>query len=545
MAERPADLVLLGAPVYTMDAARRWASFVAVTANRITAVGHDGRMRDHIGPATEVVTLDGGLVLPAFQDAHIHALHGGLDELYCDLHEWHGVDDYLSAIAAYAADHPEREWIVGGGWSMDVFPRGTPHKSLIDAIVPDRPVYLPNRDWHGAWVNSKALELAGVDRDTPDPSGGRIERDDGGEPSGTLHEHAMDLVEKLMPRPTPDEFVQGLLIGQRRLHALGITAWQDASVTDEELDAYLTVDGRGELTSKVSLSLLWDRDRDESQIEDLRDARKRATVGNLRAGTVKIFQDGVVENYTAAMVEPYLDASGAPTENSGISMIEPESLKKYATRLVAEGFQLHFHAIGDRAVREALDAIETAGSENKNSVGLRHHIAHIQVVHPDDVGRFRTLGVVANAQPLWACMEPQMRDLTIPFLGPERTTHQYPFGDLHRAGAPIAFGSDWPVSTADPLQELEVAVTRVAPDTRSMEPFLPEQRLPLPDALAAFTIGSAYVNHLDESSGSIEPGKLADLTVLDRNPFDLDSGPIGDARVVLTLSEGRVVYERS
>ena len=538
--DKGADLVLTGAAIYTMDAARRWAEAIAIQDGRISAVGSGWDVMAAAGPATKVVQLEGRMVLPGFQDAHVHALFGGLNRLRCDLHDAGDRQDHVNVVAAYAQANPDAEWILGGGWAMDAFPGGTPHRTLLDAIVPERPVYLHNRDVHGAWVNSKALELAGIDADTPDPSGGRIERDPGGEPSGTLHEHAMDLVGVHTPPPTSGERQEALALGQSYLHSLGITAWQDPWITGAELETYSALDGRGELTAHVCLDLLWERDGDEAQIEMLMAQREQFTRGRVQAGGVKIFQDGVAENFTAAMLDPYLDGSGRPTGNSGMSMVEPEALNHYVTLLDASGFQVHFHAIGDRAVRESLDALEAARVAN-GIRDARHHICHLQVVHPADIVRFRQLGVVANCQPFWACEDPQMRDLTIPFIGPERSVRQYPFASLRRSGATLAFGSDWSVSTPDPLLQIEVAVRRVATDDRSAEPFLPQERLDLPAALEAFTIGSAYVNHRDRDSGSIETGKAADLVVLDQNLFDGDAPP-GEAKVMATLVDGEPVY---
>jgi predicted amidohydrolase YtcJ len=423
---------------------------------------------------------------------------------------------------------------------MSEFPGGTPRKEALDAVVPGRPAFLTNRDGHGAWVNSRALELARIDATTRDPVDGRIERDPDGSPTGTLHEGAMDLVGSLVPARTRADLEAAILIGQRRLHGFGVTAWQDAWVTPEELDAYVALAAAGTLTGRVVAALWWERGRGLEQIDDLLALRERGAVGRLRATSIKIMQDGVCENFTAAMLSPYLGGDGAPTANAGISMVDPALLKEAATRLDAEGFQVHVHAIGDRAVREALDAFEAAGLANGPTDG-RHHIAHIQFVHPDDVPRFGALGVVANAQPLWACHEPQMDELTVPFVG-DAGAWQYPFQSLLRAGATLAFGSDWPVSTANPLQEMEVAVNRVSPVTRDAPPFLADQRVDLTTALDAFTRGSAFVNHLDRSTGTIEVGKLADLAVIDRDPFEPGVGPLGDLNVVLTLVEGEPVH---
>jgi predicted amidohydrolase YtcJ len=545
------DLAFVNGAVVTMDAARRRASAVAVDAGRIVAVGGDEDVRPMIGPATGVVDLAGRMLAPGFQDAHVHPVGAGLDMLQCDLHHLSTAHHYVQAIADYAADHPERPWILGGGWSMDSFPGGTPTREALDDVVPDRPVFLPNRDGHGAWVNSAALKIGGITRDTPDPADGRIERDPQGEPSGTLHEGALSLVESHAPAPTTTELAEGLVMGQRHLHSLGITAWQDAIVDasatwTNNYDTYLKAAASGALTARVVGALWWDRHRGLEQIDDLIEKRAGGRVGRFAATSVKIMQDGVCENFTAGMLEPYLDAEGRPTGNRGLSFVEPELLKQAVTRLDAEGFQVHFHALGERAVREALDAVEAARRANGMN-DLRHHLAHIQVVHPDDLHRFRELGAVANAQPLWAAHERQMDQLTIPFLGEPRWRHQYPFGSLVRAGAMLAMGSDWSVSSPNPLEEIHVAVNRRMPPgypygVDTDEVFLPEERLDLPTAMAAFTIGSAYVNHLDAETGSIEPGKLADLAVIDRDLFANPVEEIASASVEATFVEGERVF---
>lgn len=536
-----ADAVLLGGLVHIPDETRPLADAVAILDGRIAFVGSVAEARRLIGPRTRVVEVNGGMVLPGFQDAHVHPLHGGLARLQCDLHDLQGAEAYAAAVGTYAASHPDEPWILGAGWAMDAFPRGTPHRSLLDRVAPDRPAKLTNRDGHGVWVNTRALEMARITRETPDPTDGRIERDEDGQPQGTLHEGAMDLVERVVPRTTRADLVEALRIAQSYLHSLGITAWQDAIVEPDDLEAYLELGG--ELSARVVGALWWDRGRGEEQVADLVRMRERATEidGRFRATAVKIMQDGVIENFTAAVLQPYLDARGAPTANAGLSFVEAESLKRAVTRLDRKGFQVHVHAIGERAVREALDAFEAARSANGGR-DARHHIAHIQVVHPDDVLRFASLDVVANGQPYWAGLDGQMRNLTIPFLGAERTTWQYPFASLLRAGATLAFGSDWPVTTPDPLKEIQAAVTRTAEEDPERTVFLPDERLELAAALRAFTKGSAFVNHLDGETGTIEAGKAADLAVLDRNLFEMDPGELSQARVLLTLIEGRPVF---
>ncbi|MFJ4367382.1 amidohydrolase [Streptomyces chartreusis] len=537
-----ADLLFTGGPVLTPEG--RTATAVAVTGDRITAVGRE-EVHDLAGPRTEVVDLAGRLLLPGFQDAHVHPVPAGLELTQCDLTGTRTADETLAAVRAYADAHPEREWITGGGWSMEAFEGGTPTKELLDSVVPDRPVYLPNRDHHGAWVNSRALALAGITRDTPDPADGRIERDASGEPSGTLQEGAMQLVGRLTPPATQADRVAALLHAQRHLHALGITAWQDALVgdflgMDNPAQAYLAAARDGSLTARVVGALWWDRERGSEQIPELAERREALSHGRFRATSVKLMLDGVAETGTAALVDPYLDKCGCATANRGTSFIDPEQLPKYVTELDALGFQCHFHALGDRAVRDALDAIEAARAANGPS-DTRPHLAHLQVIQPADVPRFARLGAIANIQPLWAAHEPQMDELTIPFLGPERAAWQYPFGALLRSGARLAAGSDWPVSSPDPLHGVHVAVNRVTPDADDAQVFLPGERIGLTEALTAYTAGSAHVNHLDDT-GEVRAGALADLVVLDRDPFDGPAEEIARTRVARTYVGGAQVY---
>jgi predicted amidohydrolase YtcJ len=537
MDPNPADLLLTGGAVHAADEAGTVHEAVAVKDGRIAAVGPAAELASLAGSSTRVIELEGRTVLPGFQDAHLHPLDGGLLSIVCNLHETNSAEECLNAVAEYAAEHPEREWITGDGWSMDFFPRGNPGKEGLDAVVPDRPVYMENRDGHTGWVNSRALELAGIAAGTPDPADGRIERDSNGEPSGALHEGAMRLVLDLAPAPSQAEREQALLNAQAELHRLGITAWQDAAIRPDLLSAYRAVTDRGALTMRAEGNLLWDRTRDEDQIDDLLAMREQGSNGRLRIRGAKIFVDGVLENFTGALLEPY-----EGTDNRGIGMHEPDELTRIVTLLDGHGFQVHMHTIGDRAVREALDAVEAAQRANGRR-DARHHLAHIQLVHPDDQPRFAELGVVANAQPYWAAASGYVNELTLPFIGEERARYHYPFGSLHRAGARLAFGSDWTVSTANPLPQIEVAVTRVEHPNRDTEPLLPDEALSLETAVAAFTRGSAFVNFLDEDTGTVEPGKLADLVVLDRDLFDTGAGPAGDACVLLTLVEGEAVHD--
>lgn len=537
----PADFAFVNGAVFVADQARSWARAVAVTGNRLTTVGSDATVTAAIGPDTEVVDLAGRMLAPGFQDAHVHPATGGLQLLRCSLQ---GIDDRdlaNDAIRQYAETHPDEPWIRGGGWHYAWFERGCPTKEALDALVPDRPAYLGVADVHSAWVNSAALAAAGIDASTADPPDGRIERNPDGSPQGTLHEGARHLLDHVMPSNTRADFERGLLAGQDYLFSHGVTAWQDARVDPELHHAYRSIAADGRLLAAVRGSLWWERDEGMEQIERHRELRSQ-TEGGYIPGTVKLMLDGICENFTGAMLEPYLDQHGNPTDNRGIDMIDPVELKGIVTELDRLGFQCHFHAIGDAAVRNALDAVEAARVVNDWSDN-RHHIAHIQLIDPADLPRFRRLGVVANAQPLWACNEESVVELTNPFIGPDRIPLLYPFGALLRHGATMAMGSDWSVSTADVMAQISVAVDRLIPDDRPSEPLLPEQRITLADGLIAFTAGSAHVNHLDGDRGTLRSGGVADLVVLDANPFE-GTKPLWDTRVDLTMVGGTVVHRR-
>ncbi len=496
--------------------------------DRIIAVGDE--VTGLVGPRTGVVPVT-GLLVPGVQDAHVHPVWGGLEVLRCDLSPYTQAAAYRQAIDNYARANPGRGWVTGGGWSMLAFPGGTPHRRDLDDIVPDRPVLLHSCDHHSAWVNTRALELAGLDRLTPDPPDGRLEREPDGTPSGILHESAVTLVARHLPAVSDAEYEAALRIGQAHLHSLGITGWQDAILGSyggyrDPSPAYRALAGSGELTARVCGALWWERDRGTEQIEELTARRAENAIGTFGTPMVKIMLDGVAENFTAAMTEPFLGGHG-----HGLSFVDFDSLPGHVSALSAAGFGVHFHAIGDAAVRAALDAVAAAGKSL-----ARHQIAHLQLVDPRDVPRFGQLGVIANMQPLWACHDAQLDELTSLYLGEERAQWLYPFGDMHRSGAPLAAGSDWPVTSASPWEGMHVAVTRTGHDERVL---LPAQRLDLMTALTAYTRGSAYANGCDDA-GAIERGRLADLVLLEEDPF---MGEIQHARVTQTYVGGVRVFE--
>jgi predicted amidohydrolase YtcJ len=536
--EAAADLVLRNGAVYTMDAARRWAAAVAVRGERIVYVGADSLPAGLLGPATEVVDLAGGMVLPGFQDAHVHPLSSGVELGECHLHGLTSARAVADSVRACALAAPVLPWVRGGGWQLPLFPDANPSRRALDAAVSDRPAALEAADGHSMWVNSRALALAGITRDTPDPPNGRIERDPRtGEPSGTLRESAMDLVVRVLPARTEAELAAGLERAQRHANALGITSLFAATADEAGLRAYTAADRAGRLTLRVVAAAYPNPAEPDSILPRARVWRGRYATARVRPIAVKLFQDGVIEARTAALLAPYLDGKG-----SGTPIYDQATLDRVTAGLDRDGFQVHVHAIGDRAIRMTLDAFAHARAAN-GPRDARHAVTHLELIDPADIPRFRALGVVANFEPLWANGDEYLSELTEPALGPERSRWLYPIASVVRTGAVVTGGSDWSVSSLDPLEAIETGITGRAPGDRG-PPWNPAERVDLPTMLALYTINAAYALHQERETGSIETGKLADLVVLDRNLFDLPPGRIHEARVTRTLLEGRTVYER-
>jgi predicted amidohydrolase YtcJ len=539
-ANPPADLLLTGADVYTMDPARSWAEAVAVRDGRIVFVGTARDAATWRGPQTRVVDLSGRMVIPGFHDAHVHPVSGGVELAQCDLNNLAAGAAVLAKVRECASALPADQWVVGGGFALPAFPGGVAKKEALDEVTGGRPAYLSSADGHSVWVNTRALALAGVDARTRDPENGRIERDDKGEPVGTLREAAMGLVGRHVPQPTAAKRLEGLRLALGQLNAAGVTAVQEASASPAYLETYRDAEKSGALTARVTVSLGTDDGRGPEQVDDLVRLRAEFTGVRVRPVAAKIFADGVIEGRTAAMIEPYLDRPGFRGEPN----LSRDKLTALVRRLAAEGFNVHVHAIGDRAIRETLDAMEAARPD-AGGRDLRFQIAHAQLIRPEDVPRFRRLGVIANFQPLWAYADSYMKDLTWPALSRELWAYLYPMRSLVRSGAVVAFGSDWSVSSLKPLEGIQVALTRQSPDEQPSEVMQPEEAIDLPEALAAYTIGAAYAMGLEKETGSIEVGKRADLAVLEQNLFEVPARRLGKTRVLMTLLDGEPVYEDS
>jgi predicted amidohydrolase YtcJ len=537
-AAQPADLVFRNGAVYTLDAARSWAEAVAVSRGRIVWVGPENGIGPWIGSGTTVVDLQGKMLLPGFQDSHLHLIAGGLQMSECRLETLTTPEQIVDAVRRCAQENPQKPWIRGQGWQLPLFPPTGPHKNLLDQAVSDRPVLLLGGDGHSAWVNSRALEIAGVTRETPDPSNGRIERDPGtGEPTGTLREQAITLVSKHIPPLGEAEVLEGLRRGLKAAASSGITSLHDAAASPKMLDAFAELDRKGELTARTTAAIRIEPGETPPDIAGLAQMRKKYQGKRLRVPAVKLFADGVLESQTAAVLEPYIGRDG----DRGTLIWEPDVFERLIAAADREGFQIHVHAIGDRGVRLTLDAFEKARAANGRR-DARHIMAHLQLIDPQDLPRFRKLGVIADFQPLWAQEDPYVAQLTVPFLGPERSRRMYPIHSLAKTGAVLASGSDWPISSPNPLVAIQVAMTRRAPTAAAGPAWIPEEAIDLPTALASYTIQGAYANFQEAETGSIEVRKAADLVVLERDLFAIPPSEIYRVKILLTLLEGKEIY---
>jgi predicted amidohydrolase YtcJ len=554
-----ADLVVVG-PVVTMAASRPHARGLAVAGGKIVFVGDAASARKLLRSGGRLIALEREqTVIPGLVDAHNHMLDAGLMRQRCPLDmparpggacgEAKNKVRALEMIAKYSKEHPDLKWVIGSGWSGDwdwVNRDLGPSAAELDAVVADRPAVFYDDNGHSAWLNSLALKAAGITVCKPDPPRGMIECKDGKEdgppyalPSGTLREAAMVRVEDVVPKPTQEEWLAGLLEAQTYLHSLGITMLQDANVNPRMVEIYHKAASTGQLTMKVVAAQITDPDKDaKSQAKELAQQRDSYSVGRFSASAAKVFVDGVLESKTAALLAPYL----VGTDQSGILNWQPSAvLGELVTQLDRHGMQVHMHAIGDRAVREGLDALAAARSANGPSDN-RHHMAHLQLVAPADLPRFRALGVIANVQPFWMFPDKWFEQNAEAVIGPERARQLYPLRSIVRTGARIAAGSDWFVSSPNPFLAIQVGMTRQDPEKPAGAPWIPAERVSRQVLLAAYTLGGAYLNHRESETGSLEVGKAADFVIVDRNPLTVPVREIGGIRVRNTFVDGEEVY---
>ncbi|NIS79649.1 MAG: amidohydrolase family protein [Anaerolineales bacterium] len=538
--DKQSDLVLKNGSIYTVDQDRTWAEAIAISGEKIIFVGSDEAAESFIGMETEVIDLERKMVLPGFIDSHAHPSHAVDLVSNINLHMLDTLEEYKRAIAGFVDNHPNADTFRGRGWSDTLFPKLGPTSEILDAIVPDRPIAIVSYDGHSLWVNSVTLERAGINKDTPDPDGGRIERHPAtGQPSGTLRETASKLVESVIPDYSIEERKKALLAYQDMALSVGITMSHDAMLDIGSIAAFnaLAEEGRlkmrfrGAITMEPYIGI-------KQQIEMVVNERSKNTHPFFQTHTAKIFVDGVVEGGSAYLLEPYEHEP----EYRGKPIWGPDSLNNACVALDHENIQIHFHVIGDAAARMTLDALEGV-KKTKGRLGSRHLATHLQLVKPEDIPRFKELCVIGVPQPFWFKIDNYYRELALPYLGRERADSQYPMQSFIVAGVIMASGSDFPVTIPfDPLIAIQIGITRSDIAGKSREMLSPEERASLEDMITSFTYNGAYANFVENEIGSIEVGKQADVIVLDQNLFNIPVHMIAKTKVILTLVDGIEVF---
>jgi predicted amidohydrolase YtcJ len=544
--DEPADILVVHARVYTENFKQPWAEALAIRRGKIVAVGDDAEIERMHATATRVIDAGGKLVLPGFVDCHIHFMEGSAKLIWVRLEGAKNLGEIRDKLRSYAAQNSGEGWILGHGWNYGMFgPGKLPDKKDLDDIFPNRAVSLEGFDGHTYWVNSKALALAGITHDTPNPPNGTIVRDPAtGEPTGALEESATDMVDRVRPPMTRAEKLLALRAGMKWANQNGLTRILAAgghflSGDFEDLDLYDEMRKRGDLSIRVQIAYFLNppalRPKD---IETIENARRKFSSEWLSASVVKLRLDGVIESHTAAMLEPYSDDPSV----KGTLFWEPGKYRAAVVELDKRGFQLFTHAIGDYAVRTALDAYENAETLNKTR-DRRPRIEHIETIAVSDISRFGRLGVIASMQPLHAYPDADTLDVWVHNVGPDRGSRAWAWKSISDAGGHLAFGSDWPVVTLNPWEGVQTAVTRQTAEGQPEAGFVPEQRLTVAQVIDGYTLGAAFAGRREKSEGSIEIGKLADLIIVSQNVFDIDPRKIGATKVVTTIVGGRVVYQ--
>lgn len=542
----PADIIIVHGRVYTEDPKQPWAQAVAIYKGKIAAVGEDAAIERRRGMGTKVINAGGKLVLPGFVDCHIHFMEGSAKLTWVRLEGAKNLAEIRDKLRSHAAQNSGEGWILGHGWNYGMFgPGKLPDKKDLDDIFPNRAVSLEGFDGHTYWVNSKALAAAGITRVTPNPPNGTIVRDPAtGEPTGALEESAAQLIDGVRPVMSREEKLLALRAGMKWANQNGLTRIHAAgghflSGDFEDLELYDEMRKRGDLSVRVQLAYFLDPPALRPQdIDVIEKARKKYSNDWLSASIVKLRLDGVIESHTAAMLEPYSDDPSA----KGSLFWEPDKYKAAVAELDKRGFQLFTHAIGDYAVREALDAYENAEARNHKR-DHRHRIEHIETASTADIPRFGKLGVIASMQPLHSYPDADTLDVWVHNVGPERATRAWVWKSISDSGGHLAFGSDWPVVTLNPWEGVQTAVTRQTSEGQPEAGFVPEQRLTVAQAIEGYTIGGAFAGRREKSEGSLEVGKLADLIILSQNIFDIEPRKIGATKVVTTIVGGRLVYQ--
>ncbi|MFC2063532.1 amidohydrolase [Chloroflexota bacterium] len=535
------NLVLKNASVYAVDKERSWAQAIAIAGDRILFVGSDADVEAYSGPETRVIDLEGKMVLPGFVDAHAHPSQAMDLVSNISLYGLDSLDGYQSAIADFVRLHPDRKFFRGSGWADTLFPNLGPSKKILDVIIPDRPIALISYDGHSMWVNSVTLKKAGISKETPDPEGGRIERDPNtGEASGVLRETAFKLIEEVIPEPSLEERKIGLLAYQEMATQVGITMAHDAMLDAACLDGFNALAEEGKLKMRFRGSITLDPDEEiDLQIRTILSERSRNTQPYFKTNAAKIFVDGVLEGGTAYLSEPYKhkpDFCGKP-------IWKPAILNETCSKLDKEKIQIHVHVIGDEAAHITLNALEHAEKVNGKR-DSRHMITHLQLVKPEDIQRFKQLDLVGLPQPFWFKIDDYFTELALPYLGKERAGLQYPMKSFFDAGVVMASASDFPVTIPfDPVIAIQTGITRRSVLDAQGEVLWPEERVSLEEMIQSCTYNGAYANFLEKESGSIEVGKQADIIVLNQNLFEIPTEEIAKTKVLMTFVDGKEVFK--
>lgn len=534
-----ADLIITNAKVWTVDKAHPKAKAVAVLGDRIIAVGSDADVEVLRGGATKVIDAHGKLLLPGFNDAHVHFVISGtrLDQI--QLSDAASVEEFTRRIAERAKMTPKGEWIEGGDWDETKWtPANLPTKDVIDPVTPDNPVFLEHHDGHMALANSVALRLAGVTAQTPDPPGGTIVRDAQGNPTGALKDAARNVVFKVIPPPSHDRRLQAMRRALERAAELGVTSVQD--MNDENSDSFADIRGYGELLQSGELTA---RVYVAPAISDWEQQAKvgiRHAFGSsyLRTGATKGFADGSLGSSTAYFFDPYTDD---PNDSGllGEQMHPLSQMRDWMMQTDAAGLQICTHAIGDRAISTVLD-LYTDVVKAHRGMERRFRIEHAQHMAAKDFPRFAQLDVIASVQPYQAIDDGRWAEARI---GHDRASRTYAFRTFLNRGVHLAFGTDWPYAPLDPVLTVYAAVTRATLDGKNPNGWFPEQKLSVEEAVAAYTMGSAYAEFQEREKGSIAPGKLADMVLLSDDIFTIDQAKIRDVKVLKTIVGGRLVWD--
>jgi predicted amidohydrolase YtcJ len=537
----PAEILIVHAKIYTLDPQKPWAEAVAIRHGKIQAVGRDEEVEPYRSIGTKRIDAGGKLVLPGFTDCHVHFLSGSLGLGRIHLEGAKDVAELQKRLGDYAAQHPGTDWIQGRGWNYAMFGAAAlPDKKYLDELFPDRPVFLKGFDGHTYWANSKALSLAGIRKDTPNPANGVIVRDpETGEATGALKESAAKLVARIIPDPDRAAKLNALRDGLKWANQNGLTRVHSAGGEFPELELLDELRQEKQLSVRFYIAYFQDPpELREQDIEAMETARKKYHDDWIDAGAVKFMVDGVVESHTAAFLEPYSDDPSA----RGPLFWDSAKYKSAVTEMDKRGFQIFTHAIGDNGIRTALDAYEFAEKSNHNK-NRRNRIEHIEAISASDIPRFGRLGIIASMQPLHSNPDSDTLDVWARNTGPERATRAWVWKSISEAGGRYAFGSDWPVVTLNPLEGIQTAVTRQTKEGLPKDGFVPTQRLTVAEAVEGYTLGAAFAGHREKTEGSLVPDKVADVLILDRNIFEIDPHTIGDTKVVTTIVGGKIVYE--